>query len=358
MQAASSLGGLLGTSSGPQAPGVVSGNEGLNNLLGQGQALENQGSENSLNQYGLGNVTADQAMQGQYGLTPEGQQGFNNALATGATTGSKYATDQVQGNSLLSGGLNSEQGQLQAGQGLQSSQTDILNGLQNQGYNLTQGDNTLYGQESGQIANQFGQQANQTANSLASRGLSNSGAAGAAFSGIAGNQNQMLANAQQQISQQRFQNTMSQIGQQQQFIGQLNAQNNQAAGQYANTGANDINQQYGRQLQGANYATGSQAQAAGLQNTANSNQNTAGLAASTFNAQNSPYNLGDFAGAGIGQSVQDGAPGFLGSLPGTIGGLFAGGGADAATAGAAGGALGAGAGSGGVGAATMVAGLL
>ncbi len=107
----------------------------------------------------------------------------------------------------------------------------------------------------------------------------------------------MLAQAQQQIMQQRFQNTMNQIGQQQQFLGSLNQQNNQAAGNYAQQGANDINQQYGRQLQGAEAQRQNQggllSGAAGGQNNANSNYNQAMLGAGNFAQQNKQETFAD-----------------------------------------------------------------
>lgn len=257
----------------------------------------------------LGLENGPKAAPGQFGNA--GLSALNNyvtnnpdAQATGATTGSNYATQQVQGNPLLSQGLEAMKGQLQTGQGLQSSQMGQLDKLQNQGFNLTQGDRTQYGQEAGNIARQFGQQGNQLANSLASRGLSSSGAAGAAFSGLAGNQNEMLSQAQQSIAQQRYQNTMSQIGQTQNFLGSLNSQNNNAAGQLAGQGAQDIQQQYGRQLSGAQNTQNGMAQASGLQNQANNMQNDYNTKAQDFEQKNKPANFMDFASAGMGQATQ------------------------------------------------------
>lgn len=178
------------------------------------------------------------------------QNYFMQRLATDPNTGGQLASYDVQNNPLLSQGLDAEKGQLQSGQSLYGQQGDILKNLQTQGFNLTPQDQSLYGQESGAISRQFGSQGNDVANNLASRGLSSSGAAGAAFSGLQGSQNEMLAQAQQQIAQQRFQNTMGQIGQQQQFMGQLGAQNNAMAGQYANTAGSYQNQAYNQNLAG------------------------------------------------------------------------------------------------------------
>lgn len=290
-----SIGGFLGTSSGPQAPGGNFNNAGLNSLTAQNagassdqgqsqiQAAEQSGDvQSQIN--GIGNGSQ---------LSTDQQQGLRNALATGATTGSDYATQQVQGNGLLMQGLNNMQSQYGNEQGMQNQQSGILNNLQSQGFNLTPGDQSLYGQESGNISRQFGQQGNQAASDLASRGLSSSGAAGAQFSGLAGSQNEQLAGAQQQIAQQRFQNTMSQIGQQQQFIGQLNNSMGSLAGQQATTAANDVNQQYGRQLSGVQQQQGALATASGQQAAANSAQNQYGLDAANFNEANKPENIGD-----------------------------------------------------------------
>ncbi len=301
-----SAGGFLGVSGGPQAPGGNFDNNGLDALNDQNRGVQSlQG--NSLMDYAnrSGDTTGAINAIGAQGLTSNEQQGLANQLATGATTGSNYATQQVQNNPLLSQGLNAQMDQLHTGQGLESGQTGILNNLQSQGFNLTPGDQSLYGQEAGQIANQYAQQGNQAANSLASRGLSSSGAAGAQFSGIAGNQNQQLAQAQQQIAQQRFSNTQNQIAQQQNFIGALNGQNNSQANAYSGQAANDINQQYGRQLSGANQSTSNLSTAAGLQSGANNAQNQYGMDASKFNAANTPANFMDFYSAGLGSSAQE-----------------------------------------------------
>lgn len=300
-----SFGGFLGLSDGPQAPTPEEGNQGLNSMNQAISPYDSTGLQSNLNAYGNGSMSSDDLLGKDYG-NGMADTSAANGLATSGQTGSKYATEQVQNNPLLSQGLQGMQGQLQTGQADQAQQQNILNGLQNQGFNLTQGDHTLYGQEAGQIANQYGQQGNQMANSLASRGLSNSGAAGAQFSGLAGSQNQQLANAQQQIAQQRFSNTQNQIAQQQNFIGSLNNQNNAAAGNY-NTGAqNAVNQQYGRQLSGVQNQQGLFEAAAGNQTGANASNNQANMAAANFNVANTPMNFGDYMSAGMGQGIQSG----------------------------------------------------
>lgn len=210
-------------------------------------------------------------------------QGLNNTDITAA----------VQNNPIYQQGLGALQGQLGTGQGMESQQQGVLNNLQSQGFNLQPQDQTLYGQEAGNIARQFGQQGNQAASDLASRGLSNSGAAGATFSGLAGNQNEMLAQAQQQIAQQRFQNTQNQIAQQQGFLSQLNAQNQQGAQGVAGFGQNAYANQYQNQLGAVNAA-----------NSSNSSANNALLGQAGFNAANRPANFADYTTSGFGKGLQ------------------------------------------------------
>jgi hypothetical protein len=113
------------------------------------------------------------------------------------------------------------------------------------------------------------------------------------FSGLAGNKNEMLANAQAQILQQRVQHTLQSIAQQQQMVQALGAQ-----------GANAIQQQYGRQLAGAQQKLSGLSTAAGLQQNQNAQQNNYNMQAADFNNQNRAKNVGDFATAGMGQGIQ------------------------------------------------------
>ncbi len=286
----SSVGGLVGLGKGDQSRAGQFGNGGLAQLNEQNGVNGSQFLANRLNDYAQGNLSSSDVLNtatrnyGSGDLTGSERTGLMNALATGATTGSKFAREQVMGDPTQAG-LYGQNGQLGNAEGRLSS-------LENQGYQLTPDDNTLYGQASGQIARNYGQQGNQMAQSLASRGLSNSGAAGAQFSGLAGNQNEMLAQAQQNIMQQRFQNTLGQIGQQQNFIGQL-------GGQYGNA----LQQQYGRQLAGAQNQTGQLAQAAGAQSGQNNSQNQYNMQAQNFEEQNKPMNAVDMvAGAFTGKN--------------------------------------------------------
>lgn len=322
------------------------GNPALQGLQDQNSIYGTKGAQDAMTAYGTGNGTIADAMGAAgsmqlddpynpgstMGLNPSQIQGFKNALATDPLTGSKFATEQVQNNPLLMQGLNDIQGQLKTGQGLQSDQTGRLKTLQDQGFQLTPEDQTLYGQTSGNIARQFGQQGNQMSQDLASRGLSSapSGAAGSMFSGLAGNQNEMLAKAQQDIMQQRFTNTQNQITQQQKFIGDLNSQNNSAAGNYSSQAANDVNQQYGRQLQGVQDQDARTTRAAQLQQSANTDFNSSQLASGQYNMDNRPKNFSDYLNAGLGSSTYNvaGAPGKAASgaagSAGSGAGLFAG----------------------------------
>ena len=291
---AKSAGGFLGLSGGPQAPQGQFGNNGLSNLQNNSNFMFSndptlRAAQDRLYDYGLGQGSADSVLSDR-GIAAGDKSALADELATNPLTGSRYATEQVQNNGIL-GGLFGKGGQLDQAEGK-------LTDLNNQGFNLKPEDQTLYGQEAGNIARQFASQSNQTAANLASRGLSNSGAAGAAFSGLAGNQNEMLAQAQQQIAQQRFQNTMNQIQQQQNFVSQL-----------GNQGANAINQQYGRQLAGAQNHKAGLESAAGLQNSANQAQNNYGLQKSMFDTENTPANFMDFANAGMGSLTQAAAGG-------------------------------------------------
>lgn len=97
--------------------------------------------------------------------------------------------------------------------GLNEQLAGEQNRLANQGFKLTQDDQEAYGQASGDISRLFGQQEQDVASQLARRGLSSgaSGAAGALYSGIGGNKNEMLAKAQTDIANKRMQNTTQRL---------------------------------------------------------------------------------------------------------------------------------------------------
>lgn len=284
-------GNLLGMGSTPNAQTAQTSNAGLGALNNQNGAFSDNTGLNAmsaLGAYSNGSDTAQGAMD-QYANSIGGggnageQMGFDNQLATGATTGTKFAEDQMGQNNTQAGlyGVNGVGGQL-------GDTENMINQEQSQGYNMQPQDQSLYGQEAGQISNQYAQQGNQAANSLASRGLSDSGAAGAQFSGIAGNQNQQLAQAQQQIAQQRFQNTQSQIAQNQAYAANLGSQYNSA-----------LQGQYGRQLAGAQNQTGNLESAAGANVSQNNSANQGNLAAANYDTSNAPKTLSDFGSAAM-----------------------------------------------------------
>lgn len=160
-------------------------------------------------------------------------------------TGTQEATNQVQGNGILNG-LFGQGGTLQ-------NTIDQEKQQANQGFSLTPEDRTAYGQISGDIARQFGQQDQSLAQALSDRGLSNSGVAGAAFTGSSGNKMEQLAEAQQKIANDRFNANIQKLGQTRSFLANLGQQ-----------GANDIQQQYGRNQQGVNQNLENSKQAQGL----------------------------------------------------------------------------------------------
>lgn len=187
-------------------------------------------------------------------------------------------------------------------QGLQDNEMSRLNDLQTQGFNLQPQDQSLYGQESGDITRQFGQSGNELANQLAQRGMSNSGAAGAQFSGLQGTKNEQLSQAQQQIAQTRFQNTMGQIQNSQNFLKQLDPIG--AASSVANFG---MGAEQGK--------AGLMAQAAGAGNNANANANSATLASNKYSQDYAPVTPFDYVNAGAGKAIQKGAQGLFTPTP-------------------------------------------
>lgn len=228
-------------------------------------------------------------------------------LATNPVAGSKLATDQVQGNSIL-GGLFGKGGQLD-----QSEQQ--YSDLAKNGFTLGADEMGAYGQQAGNISRLFGQQGNQSANDLASRGLSSSGAAGATFSGLAGNQNEMLNQAMNGIRQQKINDTIQRMQQTGSLMANLGQQ-----------GASAIQQQYDRQLQGVNQergVLGAAAQAEAQRNAERSGQfgldMQSQLASNEQKAAAKSPSLGQAFGAGLMGSASS-----FGSMPGKFGSSFAG----------------------------------
>ncbi len=168
-------------------------------------------------------------------------QNAQNAGSVGNVNDPNAATNQVMNNGVL-GGLFGQGGQLQQAE---NQVTDLTNN----GFNLNNTDKTAYGEAAGNIARQFGQNDQSLSQSLANRGLSNSGIAGQEFSNSLGNKNEQLAGLQTQIAQNRMNMNQQRLAQTQNFMAQLgqqgqNAIQGQSATNRANQGfANDVNQQ-------------------------------------------------------------------------------------------------------------------
>ncbi len=130
------------------------------------------------------------------------------------------ATSNVQNNGIL-GGLYGQGGTLDRTNALEQQEA-------NQPWSLTNEDRSSYGQASGDIARQFGQSDQSLSQSLADRGLSNSGVAGAAFSGSQGNKNEQLAGLQMKIANNRQQMNQQKLNSTRNFLSQLGGQANTA----------------------------------------------------------------------------------------------------------------------------------
>jgi hypothetical protein len=138
--------------------------------------------------------------QGEYNTTGNSQDFYKNyaremglaekGVQEGALTKGVYGTD-----------------------GLQAQLGTEGKDLASRGFQLTQDDREAYGQVSGDVARMYGEQEQAASQSLARRGLAsaNSGAAGATFSGLQGNKNEMLAKAQMGIAQKRMENTTQRL---------------------------------------------------------------------------------------------------------------------------------------------------
>lgn len=281
------------------------GNMALAQLNQGNDVFNNKAAMEALESYGAG----DRSLKDVMHLGSEGTNDMTylNQLATGATTGSRFATDQVQNNSIL--------GQLYGKGGTLEDTVNKQKELQNQGYKLTPEDREAYGQASGDIARQFGSQQQGLAQSLADRGLSagSSGAAGVGFTGLAGSQSEQLAKAQTDIADRRMQNTMARLGQNEQFLNQMSGGAETA-----------INDQYGRQLAGAqNYQKNLQ-DTANTQIAQNSSANQSNLAA----MQDKRGAAGKTIFGAVGQGLYNGvAGGGAKATSGAIGGLSGGAGA-------------------------------
>ncbi len=147
------------------------------------------------------------------------------------------STSNVQNNGIL-GGLYGQGGTLENTIAQEHQQA-------NEPWALTNEDRSAYGQASGDIARQFGQSDQSLSQSLADRGLSNSGVAGAAFSGSQGNKNEQLAGLQMKIANNRQQMNQQKLNSTRSFLNQLGGNANTAINseqQRGNNYANSYNQ--------------------------------------------------------------------------------------------------------------------
>jgi hypothetical protein len=191
-------------------------------VANQQEGATNQGnifSESRTGNAGMAQEAAGSIIGGSRG--GDGYSGFQDQVRNGGITSQLYGQGGALGNAI------GQYNNLQANPG------------------LTAQDNTAYGQASGQIANQFGAQQNSIAQAMANRGMSNSGAAGAAFSGSFGNQQEQLGQLQTQIAQNREMMNTQRMGQLQNFISQLGQGANQATGQAMQGGQNAYNNAMG-----------------------------------------------------------------------------------------------------------------
>lgn len=183
-----------------------------------------------LSPFGLGGEQGAYATGPDYAAGDAALKSYSNFLKDPSAS-MDAATKGVQNDALTKGLFG--QGGLQEQLGKEGQD------LASRGYSLQQPDYEAYGQASGDIARQFGQQEQDASKMLARRGLgaANSGAAGATFSGIAGNKNEMLARAQTDIAQKRMADTNNRLLQNRTLQSSLAGQGNQMAQQrFSNTG--------------------------------------------------------------------------------------------------------------------------
>lgn len=195
---------------------------GISGKSGVAQALQKLGSgemslDDFMNVAGKSGISQDQLRQ--IGLT----DAISGRNAAGEALRSDPMGANLYGEEGLANQLSSE-GRRLAGEGGQLQAEDF----------------DAYGQASDNIARLAGQRESDIANSLASRGMgqSGSGAAGAAFSGAAGNKFEQLQQAQFQIADQRKQRQIQQLQENRRMQAQLGSQYEQGLGNQFNRAVN------------------------------------------------------------------------------------------------------------------------
>lgn len=269
---------------------------GLLGGLGGGLASQREGGQDT------GNAFALKPGQGQAQLNKYQNNllGIGSAY-TGGTEGMGQATKDVQGNPIL--------GQLFGPQGTMQRTGAEEQDLASRGFSLKPEDYEAYGQGAGNIARQFGQSEQSLAQSLANRGLSNSGVAGAQFSGSLGNKQEQLAGLQMKIANDRMSSNLARLGQTRQFLGQLGQQ-----------GENAINNQFGNITTGNQEARAAMGQEnAGIMGLLGAGQNQANKALdqqqqTQHSSTTSNIFGGAMAGAGAGQKIGSGMGGTSGPM--------------------------------------------
>lgn len=178
----------------------------LNDFKGAGDFSD------TLKKYGSGGMSLQDAL-----TAAGGNNGAINSIFTSPVSGTKAATDQIQGNPLFAGMFGA--GGIQEGR--QNAEKDLMS----RGYSLQPEDSEAYGQASGNISRLFGQQENRLANALASRGLASgpNGASGVAYSGLMGNKLEQLAQSQRQIANDRMNSNLQRLTAMQGAVNQGNS---------------------------------------------------------------------------------------------------------------------------------------
>lgn len=249
----------------------------------QMQALSKGYNDSSLNtalaQYGQGNYDINNLLN-----NPQYSAAAADMLAMSPVASQKFATEQVQNNPIL--------GKL-FGKGGAMDRADLEEqDLAKRGYSLKPEDYEAYGQASGDIARLFGQQEQNTAADLASRGLAAapSGAAGVAYSGLQGNKNEQLAKAQTDIAQKRMQMNLDRLNATRSYLGGLGSLGEKSIMDTRSQNLAGVGQKQGFMKDTAAQGLGSW----GAQNSAN-------LASMQNKQGQKTLGLGDYLGAGIGK---------------------------------------------------------
>lgn len=202
-------------------------------IMGQRSATENEqsarakmsgksGVADALRKLGAGDMDLEQLMRmGGSGIEKDE---LRQKALTDAISGRRLAGEAVRGDDV-SGLLYGQEGLAQqlAGEGRR---------LAGEGGQFQPEDNEAFGQASDSIARMAAQRESDLANSMAGRGFgqAGSGAAGAAFSGLAGNKFEQLARAQTSIADQRKQRQLQQLQENRRMQAQLGQQYGQELG--------------------------------------------------------------------------------------------------------------------------------